>query len=287
MNRSQHAHLNVAALSHAGKAGKNNEDRYAVAAYLNQDEKPVLFAVISDGIGGHRAGEVAAELTVNYIVEKISESSGRNPVQILETAVQTASEVIASRSASKVEQQGMGATCVCVWIEFDKLYTAYVGDSRIYLIRNGRIQRLTVDHSWVQEAIEKRIITPEQARDHPNVHVLRRHLGAVELPDVDFRMHLSDEDDDESALRNQGTTLMADDILLLCTDGLTDMVWDDEILRVITTRNTLKAAAEDLVARANERGGHDNITVILIGVPQEGIREEQKKKGFLDELLGE
>ena len=287
MNRSQRAHLNVAALSHAGKAGKNNEDRYAVAAYLNQDEKPVLFAVISDGIGGHRAGEVAAELAVNYMVEKISESSGRNPLMILESAIQTASEAIASRSASKAEQQGMGATCVCVWVEFDRLFTAYVGDSRIYLIRNGKIQCLTVDHSWVQEAIEKGIITPEQARNHPNVHVLRRHLGSVELPDVDFRLHLSDDEDNESALQNQGMTLMAGDILLLCTDGLTDMVWDDEILRVITTRNTLKAAAEDLVARANERGGHDNITVVLIGVPKEGIREEQKKKGFLEELLGE
>lgn len=287
MNRSQRAHLNVAALSHAGKAGKNNEDRYAVSAYLKQDEKPVLVAVVSDGIGGHRAGEVAAELAVNYIIENISQSGGNNPLQIIESAIQSASEAIASRSASKVEQQGMGATCVCVWIDFDKLYTGYVGDSRIYLIRGGRIQRLTVDHSWVQEAIEKNIITPEQARNHPNVHVLRRHLGSVELPDVDFRLYLSPGDNNVSAVENQGTSLMPGDVLLLCTDGLTDMVWDDEILRVITTRNTLKAAAEDLVARANERGGHDNITVVLIGVPKEGIREAQKKKGFLEGLFGE
>lgn len=287
MNRSQRSHLNVAALSHAGMAGKNNEDRYAVSSYINTEGKPVLFAVVSDGIGGHRAGEVAAELAVNYIAETISASNGKAPLEIMESAIHTASQAIASRSASKADQHGMGATCACVWVEGDKLYTAYIGDSRIYLVREGKIHRLTVDHTWVQEAIEKGVITPEQARDHPNVHVIRRHLGSVELPEVDFRLHLGGEEDDEQARQNQGRRLKAGDILLICSDGLTDMVWDDEILRLITTRNTLKSAAEDLVSQANERGGHDNITVMLIGVPQAGIVEPQKKKGFLQNLLGE
>jgi protein phosphatase len=269
-------------------AGKNNEDRYAVSSYVGENDKPVIFAVVSDGIGGHRAGEVAAELAVNYIVEKISESNGRKPMEILESAIHNASEAIASRSASKADQQGMGATCASVWIEGDRLYIAYVGDSRIYLIRDGKIQRLTIDHTWVQEAIERKIITPDQARDHPNVHVIRRHLGSVELPQVDFRLRLSNDDENEQAVNNQGTRLKANDILLLCTDGLTDLVWDDEILRVITTRTLLKSAAEDLVAQANERGGHDNITVILIGVPKEGFPgPPKKKKGFLDSIFGE
>lgn len=287
MIRSQRHHLNVAALSHAGMVGKNNEDRYAVSSYTSDENKPVVFAVVSDGIGGHRAGEVAAELAVNYIVEKISGSNGRQPLEIMEDAIHSASQAIASRSASKADQHGMGATCACVWIEERKLYTAYVGDSRIYLVRDGKIHRLTVDHTWVQEAIEKGIILPEQARDHPNVHVIRRHLGSVELPQVDFRLRLDNEDDPEKARKNQGAQLLTGDILLLCSDGLTDMVWDDEILRVITTRNSLKSAAEDLVAQANERGGHDNITVILIGVPKEGaMLEAQKKKGFFDNLFG-
>src|SRR5574340_63512 len=104
MNRSQRSHLNVAALSHAGMSGKNNEDRYAVLSYVGAEGKPVLFAVVSDGIGGHRAGEVAAELAVNYIAEKISASNGKNPLEIMESAIHTASQAIASRSASKTDQ---------------------------------------------------------------------------------------------------------------------------------------------------------------------------------------
>jgi len=280
MNRSQRPHLNVAALSHAGMSGKNNEDRYAVFAYRGEDEKPVLFAIVADGIGGHRAGEVAAELAVNYIVEKVSESNGNKPLEIMQSAIHTASQVIASCSASKTEQHGMGSTCACVWIEGDRLYTTHVGDSRIYLIRDGKIQRLTVDHTRVQEAIEKGILLPEQARDHPNVHVIRRHLGSVELPQVDFRLRLSNDDDNDKAQKNQGTTLQANDILLICTDGLTDLVRDDEILRVLTTRTSLKSAAEDLVAQANERGGRDNITAILLGVSKEGTVLPQKKKNI-------
>ena len=287
MNRSQRNHLNVATLTHAGMVGKNNEDRFTVSSYIGQEEKPILFAIVSDGIGGHRAGEVAAELAVNYILEKISESDGRHPLEIMENAIHTASQAIASRSASQADQYGMGATCACIWVEGDRLYTAYIGDSRIYLVRDGKIQRLTVDHTWVQEAIEKGVITPEQARDHPNVHVIRRHLGSVELPDVDFRLKLSREDDDEQGRKNQGAHLNPGDVLLMCTDGLTDMIWDDEILRLITTRNTLKSAAEDLVGQANERGGYDNITVVLIGVPKEKPVVPQKKKGFLNDLLGE
>ena len=287
MNRSQRSHLNVAALSHAGMSGKNNEDRYSVSSFLGQNEMPVLFAIVADGIGGHRAGEVAAELAVNYVIEKVSGSNGNKPLEIMESAIHTASQAIASRSASKTEQRGMGSTCACVWIEGDRLYTTYVGDSRIYLIRDGKIQRLTVDHTWVQEAIEKGIILPEQARDHPNVHVIRRHLGSVELPQVDFRLRLSDDDNNEKAQKNQGTILQANDILLICTDGLTDLVWDDEILRVVTTRTSLKSAAEDLVAQANERGGHDNITVILLGVPSERFVPPQKKKGIFEQLFGE
>ena len=287
MNRAQQSHLKVAALSHAGMTGKNNEDRFQVSSYTLEGDKPVLFAVVSDGIGGHLAGEVAAELAVNYIVENVSKSNGKNPIQIMEAAIHSASEAIASRSASKEEQQGMGATCACAWLEEHRLYIAYVGDSRIYLVRDGSIQRLTIDHTWVQEAMDRGLITAEQARDHPNVHVIRRHLGSVELPDVDFRLRLNGDEDTQQAHNNQGARLKEGDILLMCTDGLTDMVWDDEILRLVKTRNSLKSAAEDLVAQANERGGRDNITVILIGIPRGAATAPQhKKKGFLSNLLG-
>jgi serine/threonine protein phosphatase PrpC len=288
MNRTPRAHINAAALSHAGRSGKNNEDRYAVSSFTTADGQPVVFAVVSDGIGGHQAGEIAAELAVNYIVQKVSESSGRNPLEIIESAIDSASQAIAARSASKDDQQGMGATCVCAWIVEDNLYTGYVGDSRIYLVRDEKLQRLTVDHSWVQEAIEKGIITPEEARDHPNVHVIRRHLGSVELPGVDFRLYLKPGESAEDAKKNQGTRLRPGDILLLCTDGLTDMIWDDEILHVINTRSNLKSMAEDLIDKANERGGHDNITVILLGMPKEAVTPPpMKKQGLIEKLFGE
>jgi PPM family protein phosphatase len=288
MNRTQRAHLHIAALSNAGLSGKNNEDRYAVSSFLTDEGQPIVFAVLADGIGGHQAGEVAAELAVNYINQKVGESNGKYPLQTIETAVDSASQAIASRSASQDEQQGMGSTCVCVWVVRDQLYTGYVGDSRIYLFRQGKLQRLTVDHSWVQEAIEKGIITPEQARDHPNVHVIRRHLGSVELPGVDFRLCLKPDETREQAEKNQGTLLMGGDILLMCSDGLTDMVWDDEIGHVLGTRSSLKSMAEDLVSQANERGGRDNITVVLLSMPKEGLTPPpMKRQGFLDKLLGE
>ena len=287
MNRTQRAHLTWAALSHAGRSGKNNEDRYAVAPFTTEDGHSVVFAVVSDGIGGHRAGEVAAELAINYISQNISESNGRKPLEIIESAIDAASEAIAARSASKDDQQGMGATCVCAWVVEDKLYTGYVGDSRIYLIRDEKIQRLTVDHSWVQEAIEKGIITPEEARTHPNVHVIRRYLGSVELPGADFRLYLAPDESAEEAKKNQGTQLRPGDILLLCTDGLTDMIWDDEILHIINTRSNLKSMAEDLVDKANERGGYDNITVILLGMPKEKTMPMPKKQGLIEKLFGE
>jgi protein phosphatase len=286
MIRANRNHLPVIALSHAGRSGKENEDRYSVASYGGPSDKPVLFVVVSDGIGGHRAGEIAAGLTTERIVEHVSESLGTDPLAIMDAAIQAASQAIASNSASDADRAGMGATCACVWIDGNRLYTAHVGDSRIYLIRDRAIHRLTVDHTWIQEALEKNIITPEQAHGHPNAHVLRRHLGSVELPEVDLRLHLKPDDDDEQARRNQGSHLRPADILLICTDGLTDQVRDDEILRMLTTRNTLKAAAEDLVALANERGGLDNVTVVLVGVPKAGAAQSQKKGGWMRHLFG-
>ena len=288
MIRNQRAHLHVAALSHAGMSGKNNEDRFAVLSHhLGADDPtPSLFAVLSDGIGGHRAGEVAAELAVDHISQVVSGSNGRDPLRIMEEAIQSASEAIAHHSASDNEQHGMGATCACAWVIADRLYISYVGDSRIYLSREGRIHQLTVDHTWVQEALEKKVIKPEDAREHPNVHVIRRYLGSLNLPEVDFRLKLNDSDNSVQAQKNQGMTLQVADTLLLCSDGLTDMVWADEIQKMLLESESPKVAVQKLVAKANERGGNDNITVIIMTVPQPPPPEE-KKKGFWNWLMGE
>jgi protein phosphatase len=163
----------------------------------------------------------------------------------------------------------MGATCACVWVIGDKLYIATVGDSRIYLLREGRIQQLSTDHTWVQEAIEKSILTPQEAREHPNVHVIRRYLGSPDPPEVDFRLRLYDSEADALAEGNQGTQIRPGDTFLICSDGLTDLVWNDEIAEVIRSKTNPKAAAQELIATANQRGGHDNITLILINVPRD------------------
>jgi len=287
MIRSSLAHLHISALSHPGLAGKNNEDRYAVSSFHlgKEDPRPSVFAVVADGIGGHRAGEVAAELAVNYISQGVAESNARKPLKILENAIHDASQAIAEHSAGRSEEEGMGATCACTWVIENKLYTASVGDSRIYLLRDKYIRRLTIDHTWVQEAIEKKIITPEQARDHPNVHVIRRHLGSIHLPEVDFRLRLDDNETDEESKENQGFQLEPGDIILLCTDGLTDLIWDDEILKTIRSKRDLKSAAEELVDLANRRGGHDNITVVLMSMPR--LEETVKRRrSFFDWLMG-
>ena len=288
MIRSSLPHVHVAALSHAGMSGKDNEDRYAVSSFLlsKEDPRPAILAVVADGIGGHLAGEIAAELAVNYITAGVAESNGKRPVKILETAIQNASQSIASHSAGKEDENGMGATCACVWIIENKLYTAYVGDSRIYLLRGKYIQRLTIDHTWVQEAYEKGIITAEQMRDHPNLHVIRRYLGGVRLPEVDFRLRIDDAESNEESENNQGFHLEPGDTILLCSDGLTDLVWDDEIQRIIRSKKDMKAAAEALVNLANDRGGHDNITVVIMSTPK--LEETaQKRRNILDWFLGE
>jgi PPM family protein phosphatase len=290
MIRTQRAHLTVEAQTHAGMTGKNNEDRYAVTSFVLEENNrlPVLFAVLADGIGGHRAGEVAAELAVNHIMQVVAKSDGRHIQQTIVDAVTEASNAIAAHSAANENLKGMGATCALAWIIGDRLYTAYVGDSRIYLMRGGRIQQLTVDHTWVQEAIEKGILTPELAREHPNVHVIRRYLGSPEPPEPDFRLKFFDGEGDQQSEQNQGVQLLPDDVILLCSDGLTDLVWNDEILETVRTRANIREASRALIDLANTRGGHDNITVVLASVPSDFkiVVKKNRKIDWLPWVIG-
>lgn len=271
MNRVEKTHLPVAALTHPGMKGKNNEDRFGVAAFRMQNPAatPVLLAVLSDGIGGHRAGEVASEIAVNAISQYAADSDGRSPQRILGEAIQFASQLIFQQAQDNVDRQGMGATCACVWISGDRLFTATVGDSRIYLMRAGGIKQLSTDHTWIQEALERGLIEPDEVNGHPNAHVIRRYLGSPTPPEVDFRMRLNGEQEDSQLLNNQGFHLQPGDVLLLCSDGLTDLVSDEEI-QAAFTRDTLENAGQNLIDVANERGGHDNITLIAISIPVPG-----------------
>lgn len=263
------SHLHVAAVTHPGMKGKNNEDRYGVSAYRagEKNSVPTVLAIVSDGIGGHRAGEVAAEMAVEIINRVIAESTASDPPTDLQEAIVLASQAIREQADTDLAQKGMGATCACAWVIGSRLYTASVGDSRIYLIRGETIKKITIDHTWIQEALEFGALTPDQARGHPNAHVIRRYLGSFQPVVPDIRMRLRPEESDEQSEANQGLRLIPGDQVLLCSDGLTDLVEDSEILAALKTQK-LKKALDSLVALANERGGHDNITIVALEAPQ-------------------
>jgi serine/threonine protein phosphatase PrpC len=264
----ERAHLIVSAVTHPGMKGKNNEDRYGVSAYrLSQEEDtPSLLAIVADGVGGHRAGDVAAEMAVEMISREVAQSDASQPIDTLREAIVQTSQTIYERAYASPELHGMSTTCACAWVIGDRLFTASVGDSRIYLVRNRQIFQVTTDHTWVQEAIDAGALTPAQAQRHPNAHVIRRHLGSQQPVVPDFRMRLRPGDSDAKSVENQGMHLRPGDQLLLCSDGLTDLVGDGDILRILLSRS-LEAALNELIKLANSRGGHDNITIIAMQVP--------------------
>jgi serine/threonine protein phosphatase PrpC len=274
MIRVAQSHLAVAAQTHPGMSGKNNEDRYAVSAFQLETRKrtPALFAVIADGIGGHRAGEVAAEIAVESISRGVAQSSGDRPLETLKESIQGASQEIFRQAETDPARLGMGATCACVWVIGNRLYTAALGDSRIYLMRGGSIHQVSRDHTWVQEAIERGIIRPEQARGHPNAHVIRRYLGGPNPPPVDFGLRVKARENDRSAAANQGLELREGDRLLLCSDGLTDLVEDAEVMESFQ-KYSLEGAVQALTELANQRGGHDNITLVAIEARRGAFRQ--------------
>lgn len=293
MIRLPQAHLHVVARTHPGMTNKQNEDRFAVTAYRlgSDDPTPALFAVVADGIGGHRAGEVAAEIAVNTISHVVALSDGKYPLETLQYAIQTASQEINLQAHDNEERLGMGTTCACALIIGDRLYTASVGDSRIYLLRGDQLHRLTTDHTWVQEAMEKGILDARSARRHPNYHVIRRYLGSAEPPQADIRLRMSERESDTQARLNQGMPLAPADMLLLCTDGLTDEVEDSEIARLLQVPAcqgnhpvSLRAAAEQLIKLACQRGGRDNITVVLMAVPP--AQEKKRRENWFSRLVG-
>ena len=279
MIRIEKSHLVTAAQTHPGMTGKNNEDRFAVSAYQisERNRTPVLLAVLSDGVGGHRAGEVAAEIAVNLISQRVASSDGRNPIGLLQQAIIEASAQIYEEAQSVPDQRGMGATCVAALIIQDRLYAATVGDSRLYLLRGSRIHKLSTDHTWIQEALDAGILAPDQVEGHPNAHVIRRYLGSPNPPQVDLRLRLDENETTAQAEGNQGLHLLPGDVLLMCSDGLTDLVKDPEILEAVSTK-PLNDAIKSLIDLANERGGHDNITIIALQTPELPAAQPEKPK---------
>ncbi len=272
------SHVPVAADTQAGMTGKNNDDNFLVSAYKISEENSarVLCAVLCDGVGGHHAGEIASEIGVNTITNVIAESNGQQFPAILKTAVIRASEEVVFSTKLSLDSDdeftnraGMGSTAAIAVLVGNRLYTATVGDSRIYLIRRGTIRQLSKDHTWIQDALEIGLITEEQVPGHPNNHVIRRYLGSKNEPEVDMRLYLHPGESDESAEANQGTRLQIGDIVLACSDGLSDLVTDEEIQQIVEELSEdLNEAVETLIDLANERGGHDNITIVTFSIPE-------------------
>ena len=249
--------------THPGETGKNNEDRYAVANFYGEGGDSVTLALVCDGIGGNRAGEIASELAVKAISEAVARSSGSDYPGILDQAVGLAARSVYESANGRSEFKGMGTTCAAALLVGRRLYTAYAGDSRIYLARRGGIIQTTVDHTFVQEAMEMGLLKPEEAKNHPHRHVVRRHLGGDPNIKADFRLRLSEAEAPEQSMRNQGVLLDPGSKLVVCSDGLSDLVEAPEILQVLGAHKP-KGAVDKLIQMARQRGGHDNITVIAI-----------------------
>jgi len=226
--------VTAAAATDVGLVREGNEDSYLT-------EGP-LFAV-ADGMGGHRGGEVASQLAVETLEKLFKEGAGDLPDQ-----VQEANRVVFERSVLDRKVAGMGTTLTAALVEGDRVRLAHVGDSRAYLLRDGQLRLLTEDHTLVHRMVSEGEISKEEAETHPQRSVLTRALGVDTVVDVD----------DDSLQVRPG------DRLLLCTDGLTSMVSEDEIEDVLRTVPDPQEAAQRLVRMANEAGGVDNTTVVIL-----------------------
>jgi serine/threonine protein phosphatase PrpC len=257
--------LETAADSHVGLVRTNNEDRFAVVELPCNGREGTLI-LVADGVGGHAAGEVAAQTVVDEILRDLRATNCADPVRELTRAVVRAGRAVFARSQQDEALRGMGTTLAAAWVVGRRLYTVTVGDSRIYLFRGGKTVQASIDHTWVQEAIERGMLTPEQARIHPNAHVLRRHLGGVGDPVPDHRLRLDEGEKAEASAANQGLALAEGDAVVLCSDGLSDLVKSEEIGRSLR-HPRLERSIRELIDLARNRGGHDNITVAAIRVP--------------------
>jgi len=253
--------LRVAGRTDVGQKRAINED-----AFLCPPQTDVL--VVCDGMGGEAAGEIASHLAVETISRQLNgaDSWTRGPSPLptsgflprtrrLESAVQLANRAIYEQARKVTEQTGMGTTVVGVWIKDSLASLAHVGDSRAYLWRHGNLERLTNDHSLVEEMLRAGLWTPEQARTSKQQSVLLRALGREAEVEVEVAE----------------IPVLPGDYLLLCSDGLSRMVPDDELANTITRLRDPDAICNSLIAQANEAGGIDNITVVVAEVQEEGF----------------
>ena len=261
--------LNVGMGSHEGMSGKRNEDSLGIFAYQLEGDNKIILGVVADGVGGQIAGEVASRLAVEALDKYFKNLTALGDInRHLEEAINVANKAVYLASQENSQYRGMSTTMAVTAIIDDRLYTAHVGDSRIYLFRDRKLRQISTDHTWAQEAIETGLLTREQAKTHPNRNVIRRHLGGSPDVEADHRLTLEDGQSAQEMEANQGTGLRAGDTLLICSDGLTDMISDASVYESIYNHYIdLSTATNELIKKANEAGGKDNITVMLLQKP--------------------
>jgi serine/threonine protein phosphatase PrpC len=239
----------VFGLTDIGRRRENNQDQLLV-----NDEIGVY--AVADGMGGHAAGEVASQIAIEALEDAMSEDSWRadgasskDIFKRLEEAFKEGNRRICESVITRGEWRGMGTTIVALVASGDRALIGHVGDSRAYLLRDGRLVRLTNDHSWVSEQVRLGLLTDEEAHKHPMRNIITRALGNRE----DLEVDVTEE------------RFLPGDIFLLCSDGLSSMLSDDEIRRTLSEQAPdPEKACRELVDQANERGGEDNITVVVL-----------------------
>lgn len=242
--------VTVAHLSDTGREREENEDSIG---HICDERNHLHLLIIADGLGGTACGQVASQLAVQAIRQGFF-SQEDNPLTIhqrLEFAIREANRIILHRAGRDRQCKGMGSTCAVLVLKDDQAFVAHAGDSRIYLIRDGRILQLTHDHTRAQRMLDDGLITEEEAAGHPDRNWLDKALGLKESlkPDI----------------RTDPIPLQIDDTFVLCTDGLTTLVRDEEIFR-LTSSSPVQSACETLIELANQRGGHDNVSVVIAKV---------------------
>lgn len=239
------ATIQVGWATDVGKRRDHNED--ACTTFVTDDGRTVC--VVADGMGGHLAGEVASDLAIQVLSRELKAPAG-DPAAALRSAIERANREIWEAAQRDPAKAGMGSTIVVALLSGDEAYLANAGDSPAYLVRDGAAEQLTRDHGLVAEQVEAGILTPEDAEHHPFRHILTRCLGVEEQVEAEVY---------------PARALQPGDLLVLCSDGLTEHVSKQEVAQYATDDDPA-AVAQGLVDLANARGGHDNITVVVARV---------------------
>ena len=230
--------VSIGAATDIGLVRSVNQDCYGVS------EK---FAVVADGMGGHNCGEIASKIAVDTITDLLSKKKNID-FDVIGFAIKKANDEIFNKSKEDSSMSGMGTTVVlCAW-DNDNAYIANVGDSRGYKICGSNITQITKDHSLVQKLLDNGDISPEEASVRKDKNVLYRAVGCDEIPEPDF----------------YELSFQTGDVVLLCSDGLTNCVSNNEILKIVNENQDMQSAADKLIQIANKNGGYDNITVLII-----------------------